>query len=298
VTADPGSTDLRHSVGSAAAPAPFIVGAGRSGTTLLRMILDAHPELAIPPETHFIPALKDTWERAPQPRDAVIRALLHHQRWADFGIRADEFRARIDATSASTLGDVLRDFYSAYAEHHGKPRWGDKTPAYVLAMPAIAELLAEARFIHVIRDGRDVALSVRPLWFGPDTIETAAVWWKERVDAGQRAGATLAYVEVRYETLVGNVRRELKRLCRFLELDFRDEMLTGHPRAGDRLSEERGLASQGVSAELRAQIHQRVSLPPDSVRVGRWRTEMTSSERRRFEALAGDTLERLGYPLR
>ena len=160
----------------------------------------------------------------------------------------------------------------------------------------IAGVLPEARFIHLIRDGRDVALSVRPLWFGPTSIEDAAIWWKERVEAGQRAGSELRYMEVRYESLVGNVRSELERVCDFLDLDFREDMLQGHTRACARLAEEKDLPKQGIAAERRREIHARVRVRPDPSGVGRWRTEMTPDERRRFEELAGDTLERLGYP--
>jgi hypothetical protein len=277
--------------------APFIVGAGRSGTTLLRMMLDSHPELAIPPETHFIPLLDQIWNDSPQPRDAVIDALLGHQRWADFELDGEQFQARLETARASSLADILRTFYSAYAEQRGKARWGDKTPRYVMDMPGIAELLPEAHFIHVIRDGRDVALSVRPLWFGPDSLEEAASWWRERIDAGQRAGAELPYLEVRYESLVEDVRAQLERVCRFLGLEFSEVMLNSHTLAGARLSEEKDLVKQGLTAQRRREIHARVRVRPDSRGVGRWRTEMTPEERRRFEELAGDTLERLGYPV-
>lgn len=278
-------------------PAPFIVGAGRSGTTLLRMMLDAHRELAIPPETHFIPPLKQLWDESPQPGDAVIDALLEHQSWADFDIDPDRFRARLESSGAANLTDVLRAFYSMYAEQKGKSRWGDKTPLYVMAMPTIAELLPEAHFIHMIRDGRDVALSVRPLWFGPNSLEEAAVWWQRRIEAGRRAGAALSYLEVRYESLVEDTRLQLERVCRFLGLEFREEMLSSHTRAGARLFEEKDLPQQGLTAERRREIHAHVRDRPDSRRVGRWRTEMTPEERRRFEDLAGDMLERLGYPV-
>jgi len=262
------------------------------------MMLDAHPDLAIPPETHFIPWLGRIWDEAAHPHDAVIEALVGHPRWPDFNIDADRFRARLASVSASTLADVLRMFYSMYAEEHGKRRWGDKTPRYVLDMPMIAELFPEAHFIHIIRDGRDAALSVLPLWFGPRSVEEAAVWWKERIEVGRRAGRTLPYTEVRYEDLVVNVQPELQRLCGILDLDFRREMLTSHTRASERLSEEKDLpTSGGISAGRRTQIHARVRFAPDARSIGRWRTEMTSRERQRFEELAGDTLERLGYPV-
>lgn len=113
----------------------------------------------------------------------------------------------------ASLSDMLRAFYAAYAARHRKPRWGDKTPGYVLDMPLIAEILPEARFIHVIRDGRDVALSLLPLWFGPSTLEEAARWWEERVRAGRRDASSVQYIEVRYERLVLDTRTELRRIA-------------------------------------------------------------------------------------
>lgn len=276
---------------------PFVVGAARSGTTLLRLMLDAHPDLAIPPETHFIPDLQRIWETATEPGAATIETLLGHRRWPDFGIDGDRFRERVDDACPSRLGDVLRIFYSMYAERQGKRRCGDKTPLYVLWMPLIAELLPEAHFIHVIRDGRDVALSVRLLSFGPDSIEDAALWWSERVQKGQEAGAGLPYIEVRYESLVEDARPELERVCEFIDLDFRPQMLSSHTRARRRLAELQDLDELGLPARRRRQIHAGVRRPPEPRASGRWRTAMSPEERRRFEQLAGDTLQRLGYPL-
>jgi hypothetical protein len=275
-------------------PAPFIVGASRSGTTLLRMMLDAHPGLAIPPETHFIPMLSKVWEREPGRGDRVLDALVAHDRWNDFELEAGELRRRAPR-SPTTLADLLRVFYSMYAERHGKARWGDKTPPYVLSMPVIAEVLPEAHFVHIIRDGRDVAISVRSLWFGPDSIEDAAAWWKERVVIGRRAGSTLSYTEVRYEDLVEDSRRELERLCRYIDLEFCPGMLVSHTRASERLRELKSIRGGEIPARGREEIHARLAVPPDSASVGRWRNEMTRDERRRFEQIAGDTLEELGY---
>jgi hypothetical protein len=278
-------------------PAPFIVGAGRSGTTLLRLMLDAHPDLAIPPETHFILDLEDTRNASRQAARVACDGIVAHRRWADFNLDAEGFRTRVNDASPSQLGEVLRIFYSMYAEQQGKPRWGDKTPLYVLNMPLISQLLPEAHFIHVIRDGRDVALSVRRLSFGPDSIEEAALWWKERIQKGQESGAELPYIEVRFEHLVGDPRRELERICGFIDLDFRPQMLNSHTRAGKRLSELKDLLELGLPAARRRQIHAGVRRPPNPRASERWRTAMTSEERQRFEQIAGDTLRSLGYPL-
>lgn len=259
-------------------------------------MLDSHPLLAIPPETQFIPALAQVWRNSPRPRSAVVERLLRNQRWGDFDIDGESFAARVEEPGLTTLTDVLRLFYSTYAALHGKARWGDKTPNYAMCMPLIAELLPEAHFVHLIRDGRDVALSVRSLWFGPDTIEQAAVYWKERVETARLSGAKLPYIEVRYESLVVDPPTELMRLCRFLGLDFADEMLVAHRRAGERLAELKDLRFRGVSAARRLAIHERVRTPPQRDRIGRWMTEMTAEERRGFAAIAGPLLRELGYP--
>ena len=140
-------------------PAPFVVGVGRSGTTLLRLMLDSHPQLAIPPETGFVPdvirACGRRGARAPQ-----VMALLREQRsWGDFDLDEGELERRMAAAPRLDAATALRALYGLYAEDQDKPRWGDKTPAYVKRMPMIERALPEARFIHVIRDGRDVALS-------------------------------------------------------------------------------------------------------------------------------------------
>ena len=115
------------SAGGESDPAPFVVGVPRSGTTLLRLMLDAHPELAIPPETHFIPAVIRACRRGASP-DEVAAAMTGHRRWADFGIDVDELLSRLRALGGPEPGPALRAFYELYAARQGKQRWGDKTP--------------------------------------------------------------------------------------------------------------------------------------------------------------------------
>ena len=130
-------------------------------------------------------------------------------RWPSFGLDSDALRRQAKIARCHSLSAVLRLFYESYAASQGKTRWGDKTPFYVLSMPLIARLLEEAHFIHIIRDGRDVALSVMPLWWGPNSVSDAAVWWAQRVRAGRRTGAQLAYLEVFDQQLVKQPATEL-----------------------------------------------------------------------------------------
>jgi len=287
-------------------PAPFVVGVNRSGTTLLRMMLDAHPQLTIPPETHFIP---EVIRRAnhENTRRRLIRSITKHPRWGDFGLDEDEFRARAKEVRPLTAANAIRCFYELYAEQQGKPRWGDKTPRYMRAMPRIARALPEARFIHLIRDGRDVALSQRARVIDDAIVPMSAMGerWSRRIEAAREGAADIpagSYMELRYEDLVAEPEPYLRRVCAFIDLDFDPSMLAYHERATERLAEmDRDLDNTGNgvvrTGTNRMAAHALTSEPPTTGRSGRWRNEMTPEELAEFEAAAGSMLVDLGYEL-
>jgi Sulfotransferase family len=284
-------------------PAPFVVGATRSGTTLFRLMLDAHPDLGIPSETHFFHKLVKRSERRSISPQLVADTIITHKRWGDFRLDEDELRARLDAVEPFNLADALRAFYGLYAEKQGKTRWGDKTPGYLRYMRRIEWVLPEARFIHLIRDGRDVALSVLPMNWGPSTIQEAAELWVERVTLARENGRTVKhYTELKYEDLVTDTEGELRRVCEFLELPWDPAMLDYHERAEERLREKaRDLprkSSRGDQpAAARMASHAMAKKPPDPKRIGRWRTEMSNTDRAEYESIAGGLLAELGYPV-
>jgi len=282
-------------------PAPFVVGATRSGTTLLRLMLDAHPQLAIPSETHFIPELIAAREKHGASPERMLELLTSHRRWGDFQIEPDELAARWARTDPLTGPAAVRAFFHLYGEKQGKPeRWGDKTPGYVKGMREIQKYLPEARFIHLIRDGRDVALSVLKQPWGPQTIEAAAEKWRSRVLRGRSQQSHLGfYLEVKFEDLVLHTERELRRICEFVELDFDPVMLGYHERAEERLREKaRELPrakGEAQSAEKRLASHAKTFEPPNPAMIGTWRQRMPAEDRAAFEQLAGDLLAELGY---
>jgi hypothetical protein len=289
------------------APSPFIVGVGRSGTTLLRLMLDTHPGLAIPPETHFVPAVIAAFWRLRVTPERVLDAMRSGERtgWPDSGLDEATMLARLREIKPLNAPDALRAFYRLYAERHGKERWGDKTPHYVTALPRIGRALPEARFIHVIRDGRDVALStnrrlVELRGSRPVPIERMAKRWRHRILTA-RGVSQIAdrYLEVRYEDLVIDTEPTLRRVCEFIELDYEPGMLAYHERAPERLQEmnrerQRG-TRRALSGQERMQAHAMTTKPPQAERVEAWRTQMPESDRRTFEAVAGDLLAELGY---
>jgi hypothetical protein len=277
---------------------PFVVGVARSGTTLLRLMLDAHPELAIPHETHFIPAALREPDAS---RESFFRFLTTFPTWKDLNTPAERFEEELRRVEPFNVPDGLRAFYRLYTEAHGKQRWGDKSPPYNLHIRTIHEALPEARFIHILRDGRDVAVSLRPLWFSPgESMEELAAHWVQRITETRRQGQGMPfYLEVRYEDLIAHPVRELQRICRFIDLPYAPEMLAYHQTARLRLAEvETHRDPDGrvvITKEERLHNHRFTSQPPEPSRIGRWRTEMTREMLAAYEEIAGEMLEDLGY---
>ncbi|MCA1817295.1 MAG: sulfotransferase [Acidobacteria bacterium] len=284
---------------------PIVVGSPRSGTTLLRFMLDSHPALAIPPETGFLSLGTKIAGAGDKLRERFLRAVVNYPKdapaWPDFGIPEEEFRAELARINPFTVADGFRAFYRAYAARFGKPRWGDKTPHYCFEIDTIRRVLPEARFVHIIRDGRDAALSLRGMWFSPGwRIEAQALYWLKYVRAARASGLGRPdYVEVRYEELVLAPREELRRVCAHVDLPFDDQMLSYYKRTPARLLEHKGrsrpdgtpLITQGQ--RLRQQTL--TTKPPDPARVFAWKRTMDAEEVRRFGRVAGGLLTELGY---
>jgi hypothetical protein len=271
------------------APPVFVVGCGRSGTTLLRLMLDAHPDLAIPPESHFLSRFGKNLGRYGSAghvdAERLASDIVRTKTFQAWGVPGAQVMTRVRGLAAPTFAGVVDAVYMAYADAHGAPRWGDKTPRYVLDIPLFDRLLPGSRFVHIIRDGRDVAMSLRTVRFGPNEPMSAAAFWERRVRAGRRDGSELGmarYHEVRYERLVEDPERELRAICSFLELAWNPAMLAYPDRVADALPDDR-----------RSQHRHEDRAPTAGLRD--WRTEMPPVDVAAFEAVAGDLLDELGY---
>ncbi|HEX8122785.1 MAG TPA: sulfotransferase [Solirubrobacteraceae bacterium] len=244
----------------------FVVGCPRSGTGLLRDLLRSHPNLAFTGESHYIPLYYRAYGDPRSDREAVALARrILRVRWVEaWGVGRDP-RSFAHHRSFATLVDDLNTTYAASA---GRPRWGDKTPQYVAAMPTLRELFPAARFVHIIRDGRDVAQSLLRRPFGPANPFTAGRYWRTMVQAGRRDGATLgeAYTEVRYEELLAEPERVLRAVIEFVGEPWSDAVLL--PVTGR---------------------------PVDPARAASWRSGMPPADRALVESAAGDLLAALGY---
>ena len=281
-------------------PAPFVIGVGRSGTTLLRLMLDAHPELAIPPETRFVPRLIVAARPPDATADDVVAMLTAERTWADFGLQPDVVLERLRAAPRLTPATAVRSFFGAYAARFGKDRWGDKTPVYGSRMPMISRALPEARFVHVVRDPRDVAVSWRRFreLRGDDPLSAshwAQVWARTIIQSRVKASRVPHYLEVRYEDLVIEPESTLRSVCEFIELPFSERMLSYHVSADERLAElEGGLPASERQPQRsgadRIAPHALTTEPPRTDRVGTWREALSDEEVAEVEGIAGELL--------
>ena len=202
-------------------PPLLVLGVRRSGTTLLRVMLDRHSELAVPDESYFVPQLADRHLRHVDPDD-FVDDLRRIDTLAEWDVPLDKVRARL--TERMPIGAAIATVYAVYADERGKPRWGDKTPMYMQNLRLLERLFPDALFVHLIRDGRDAALSFLSMpkglmtetWMQPRNVAGFACQWRTEVKAAQRLGRRVGaerYLEVRYEELVGDVESELRRIC-------------------------------------------------------------------------------------
>ena len=261
----------------------FIVGNDRSGTTMLRMILDRGPDAAIPPESMFLTDV----ELPPADWQALMDEVWEHPKVRLWKLPGAAPRVPPQLDDADAARFVLGAPFEAYARKYGKPRWGDKTPHYVHHVDRLLGIWPHARVVILVRDGRDVALSLRRMPFGPNNAWAAAQWWARGIRAGAAAQERHpdTVLTVRYEDLARDPATYVPPVCEFLDLTYRPDMLD--------------LAEADWS---RIVADQRSWFPTlfdgiNTKAVGRWEREMPIRDQAVFAALAHEELARFGYPV-
>lgn len=271
------------------APPVIVLGVGRSGTTLLRVMLDRHSELAIPYETFFVPQLAHRHGSGSKPDlDEFLDDVGRLRTLYDWGITAADVRPRL--REGMTTREAIAAIFEVYAERQGKPRWGDKTPLYMQQLPLLEKLFPDAIWVHLVRDGRDAALSFLELpegfsgktWSLPRTPAQFAARWRTEILAARKLGRHVGgrYHELRYEDLVAEPEQKLTLVCEHASLPWEPGMLD-HTRVSDtaHMPEHRNLAQ------------------PPTPGLRDWRTQMSREDALAFEEVAGDVLLSSGYDL-
>jgi hypothetical protein len=258
----------------------FIVGSPRSGTTLMRAIINRHPRLSVCDETHYFP-------------------LIYHRRRA-FGDLADienrrrvitEFMAnrhfkRSNPNTAELFETLMRDGTSyknlftavmqSYADSRGKQRLGEKTPRHALSLTTLREWYPNCVIIHMMRDPRAAVASMLHMPWAQRSVVANARRWATLNEAVLKFRGQPRYIEVRYEALVTDPETEVRRICAVADEEFEPRMVQGEG------TFEKGKLNSG-----------RMAISSD--RQEAWRRELSKAQVAQIEWALGPQLEKFGY---
>lgn len=281
--------------GAGRRPPFFVVGSDRSGTTLLRLYLNAHPELAVPSESWF---LIDLFGRfGPTARldsgdvEAALDIVSEHPRFVDgWSVDVATLRSELVPRAPLAMAELVDALFRAEAGIGAAGRWGDKTPEYASHIAALRACFPGAQFVHIVRDGRDVYLSLAAKRWADrgHTPYELGRYWRGVVGSAAAAGKRLGpdtYLEVRYEDLVLDTSATLERVTAFLGVPFTSELLSAHEDADEIITPK----------ERKAGVHDKLTRPPRPDDVQRWRTSRDTLRLRLAASTMADELTARGY---
>lgn len=258
----------------------FVIGHGSSGTSLMVELLRRHLKIAFGTESQFIIRIARRLGSYGDLHDSDnSRRLVSHllqERWFERCKRFEYFpdvESILSRVEEPSYAGILRAIFEGLADQMQMVRWGDKTPNYLNDLDTLDELFPDAKYIHVIRDGRDVALSLKSRCFGANNAFRAAHCWRSAIDKADEFSLRLRpeqIVNVRYEQLLGSPVESFAMLARFLKISDPDGCLLD---------------------EIKRAI-------PDSIKSGncdKWIKSMSARETRTFDQIACQQLLRHGY---
>jgi hypothetical protein len=267
----------------------FVVGMPRSGTTLLSSLLNAHPDLVVAPETHYFTRC---WTGDPitdwADAERMLGRLDQQPGVHDMALSDEEWatiRKQLRALEAPTHGDILRVLLDTYAARSGAPAWGEKTPDHLRHVPEMARQFPEAVFVAIVRDPRDVVLSLRNLPWSSDTLPEQAWTWRRYAARIVRYHEDLdgRFFHLRYEDLITDPEGTLRGVCAFLGMPFRKSMLRREEQEDRPFDAEREPWKQKSGRQI------------DPSNREKWRTQMPEAERVLIERIVGHWLTDYGY---
>lgn len=276
-------------------PVFFIGGSGRSGTTLLRVMLNAHPEIWAGPELNAHANILFRLAQYPRLPKLAFRlyAPMTVTRIAE-KYELPKAEVRTIRGASSCLPDFMDRLMTRCAERAGKPHWLEKSPANVRYLSFLFRNFPKSRFVHVIRDGRDAICSLRKYRSFvyrdgeriPSHIENslakAVKLWTEDVESGLRFRGHPQYLEIRYRDLVIDTEMTLRKVCGHLDVNFSSSILEHHKHAKESGSDFITSSAGAVR-------------PPNTKSMGRWKTDLTHEDAVFVQEKAGHLLQKLGY---
>ena len=266
----------------------FIGGSPRSGTTLLGALLGASERTVCVPESQFKTRLVTSPEQLPLSAEALEQAyhrILDDFRFDIWDIDVAVIRRRPEGLDR--YADILLWLVGLYGAKSGEvmegARWVDHTPRNLQDAPVLAGIFPEAKFVHILRDGRAVFNSLQSLDWGPNTATETAKRWMREIAMALAAEQHLdsdAIIQVQYERLVREPREVMKELTDFLGMERAELDL-----------ERKGFDVPSYTANQ----HEIVGKEIDPSRADRWKNTLSKRDIELFEATAGTLLQLLGY---
>ncbi|MEO0375512.1 MAG: sulfotransferase [Cyanobacteria bacterium P01_A01_bin.17] len=267
----------------------FLVGCPRSGTTLLQQMLDAHPDVAIAPETFFMERFWLQRNRyGPLAQDSSFHQLLEDiialPEFDEMGLSPIDFR-KAAWQSERTYPAVFHLLLEQFSELSEAKVVGEKTPKHILHMEALLQFFPAARFIHIVRDPRAVATSWQQVPWSTGSLTGDTRVWRRYVTKTRYCSPLVKSVllTLHYEQLVSQPERELHALCRFLDLEYQSAMMNYARRESQLVN----VAREPWKANARR--------PLSRSSLNRWQTELSSSALLKIEAAAGSEMKYFGY---
>jgi hypothetical protein len=262
----------------------FIVGAPRSGTTLLLESLNRHPALWICNETHFLHFVYGRRRRLgdledPARRQRLVAAYLKTKRVRDQEVDCERLAERLVA-EATGYPEFFTSLMRFCAEEHGRPRFGEKTPDHARSATTLCDLYPDCALIHLVRDPRDVVASLRHMPWGDRSVLGNLREWEACTLGALACRERPAYLRVHYEDLIRKPEETLARTLAFVGEKFAPEML-----------------SPAVEGSAQRPWFERARGAFDSTRLGQWQEKLAPNDVALIEYVAGSTMELLGYEL-
>jgi hypothetical protein len=283
-------------------PPIFIIGSPRSGTTMLRLMLTCHPRICVPPEGTWLMQLYRRYHNVvfnEASIEAFIDDILSSPKIEEWQLCRADLLKLLEKDLPQDYAALASRVYLNYAERYGKVRWGDKNNPYLHHIKKIAHLFPSAMFVHIVRDGRDVACSYRDLSqvsgkYAPNlstNICSIACQWASNVKLVQKNFAivgTERVLTIRYEDLVRCPEKTLRAICNFLGEDYDSRMLHfAEKNRKNQLEPEVFMGWKALTKE-----------PVTTARVGRWKRNLSEKEQIVFQLLSADVLASYGYELK
>ena len=277
----------------------FIIGSPRSGTTLLRLMLTAHPDICIPPESMFFVRLEKKYGNGLNSQKKVedfLNDIYQEQKFQEWNLDRGELREKLPTKESLKYAEAVAMIYEQYRQKNNYKAciWGDKNPNYYLHTDTIIKYFPKAKIIHIVRDIRAVynsLLRVREshqLWQEKNakfSVLTMTKIWSKIVKLIEKSQNNERFYLIYYEKLISDPRGQIKTLCSWLGLDFSESMLEFYETN----------ARKNLVPSHRLAWHQNTLKPVSTKRVDAWMNELTTTEIEALELMNWKTMKKLGY---